>query len=241
MKESYEEEENRYTVVAAPFGIGKTSLATYIASTLASRYLEGDSLDIDDDNDGDSSQDYIPVFISLKDSDDESGKYIENKLQSISTGKEAKKRKILLICDGLDEYNYEEIKLKRALDDLCTEDKYPNIKFLITTRLEAGMQKLHTGLKDYIRLLPFKESQVNEFFTRYGIPQYSFEKIGSYGLGDEEKRKPLFCWMIALNPNSERFLQQSVNSFDESSSRSSCLTMALLYQDFIHSLIRAKY
>ena len=74
------------------------------------------------------------------------------------------------------------------------------------------------------------------------MPQYSFDKISSYGLGDEEKRKPLFCWMIALNPNSERFLQQSANSIGQSSLyRSSYLTMALLYQDFIHSLIRAKY
>ena len=62
---------------------------------------------------------------------------------------------------------------------LSTEDKYPNIKFLITTRLEAGMQKLHTGLKNYIRLLPFNQSQVNEFFTRYGTPQYNFEKIAA--------------------------------------------------------------
>ncbi len=233
-----DEEDTRYTVVAAPFGIGKTSLATYIAATCASRYLEGEDLIHDDySDDYGSSGDYIPVFISLKIVNDESGDHIERKLQSISIGQEAKKRNILLICDGLDEYRFEEIKLKQALDGLATEDKYPNIKFLITTRLEAGVQKLHTGLKSYIRLLPFNQSQVNEFFTHYGTPQYSFEKISSYGLGDEEKRKPLFCWMIALNPNSERFSQQSVTS----SNQRSYLTMALLYQDFIHSLIRAKY
>jgi hypothetical protein len=233
-----DEEYTRYTVVAAPFGIGKTSLATYIAATCASRYLEGEGL-INDDNSDDygSSGDYIPVSISLKEVNDESGKHIERKLQSISPGQQAKKRNILLICDGLDEYRFEEIKLKQALDILTTEDKYPNIKFLITTRLEAGIQNLHTGLKKYIRLLPFNQSQVTEFFTRYGMPQYSFEKLGNYGLGDEEKRKPLFCWMIALNPNSERFLQQFVTS----SNQRSYLTMALLYQDFIHSLIRAKY
>jgi hypothetical protein len=100
------------------------------------------------------------------------------------------------------------------------------------------LQKLHTGLENYIRLLPFSKSQVNKFFTRYGTPQYSFEKISSYGLGDEERRKPLFCWMIALNPNSERFLQQSVAS---SNRPHSYLTMALLYQDFILSLIRARH
>jgi hypothetical protein len=138
----------------------------------------------------------------------------------------------------LDEYRFEESKLKQALDSLSTEDRYPNIKFLITTRLEAGLQKLHTGLKNYIRLLPFSKSQVNEFFTRYGTPHYSFEKISSYGLGDEEKRKPLFCWMIALNHNSERFLPQYIASNNRSPSY---LTMALLYEDFINSLIRARY
>jgi hypothetical protein len=34
-----DDEDNRYTIVAAPFGIGKTSLAIYIALTLASEYL----------------------------------------------------------------------------------------------------------------------------------------------------------------------------------------------------------
>lgn len=37
----YGEENSRYTIVAAPFGIGKTSLSTYIAETYASNYLEG--------------------------------------------------------------------------------------------------------------------------------------------------------------------------------------------------------
>lgn len=44
--------------------------------------------------------------------------------------------------------------------------------------------------------------------------------------------------MIALNPNSERFLSQSVTS---SSRPHSYLAMVLLYQDFIHSLIRARH
>ncbi len=236
----YGEDNNRYTIVAAPFGIGKTSLSTYIAATCASQYLEGKDL-FNDDSSNDSSGGYIPVFVSLKDVNDDAQNHIERLLQPISPGQEAKKRNILLICDGLDEYRFEEIKLKQALDYLSTEDKYPNIKFLITTRLEAGMQKLHTGLKNYIRLLPFNPSQVNEFFRLYGTPQYSFEKISSHGLGDGEKRKPMFCWMIALNPNSEQFLQQSVTSSNQSPSYPSYLTMALLYQDFIHSLIRAKY
>jgi hypothetical protein len=234
----YGEDDNRYTIVADPFGIGKTSLSTYVASIYASQYLEGKDLFNDDSNNKGLSGGYIPVFVSLKDVNDDTQNHIERLLQPISPGQEAKKRNILIICDGLDEYRFEEIKLKQALDSLSTEDTYPNIKFLITNRLEAGLQRLHTGLENYIRLLPFNESQVNKFFTRYKTHQYSYEKISSYGLGDEERRKPLFCWMIALNPNSERFLLQSIASSNRSRYY---LTMALLYQDFIHSLIRARH
>ena len=40
-----------------------------------------------------SSEDYIPVFISLKDVNDESGNYIERKLQSISIRSRSKEKK----------------------------------------------------------------------------------------------------------------------------------------------------
>jgi hypothetical protein len=46
----------------------------------------------------------FPVFVSLKDVNDDTQNQIERLLQSISPGQEAKKRNILLICDGLDEY-----------------------------------------------------------------------------------------------------------------------------------------
>ncbi len=167
-KHHHHDKNNRYTIVAAPFGIGKTSLAVYIASTLASKYLDtmglinnnnGDIDDTDTDIHGNScdnsSVDYIPVFIALKDVS-ESGRHIERKLQSIFLGQQQAKRKnILLICDGLDEYNFEKTKLKRILNNLSKKYNYPNIHFLITTRLDTEIQQIYPHLKNYIRLLPF--------------------------------------------------------------------------------------
>ncbi|HEY6537255.1 MAG TPA: hypothetical protein VIY08_15895, partial [Candidatus Nitrosocosmicus sp.] len=74
--------------------------------------------------------------------------------------------------------------------------------------------------------------------------QYSFEKSSSVGLGCEEMRNPLFCWMIgSLNPYGERLLRQSINvaTITNSNKSSPHLILALLYQIFIHSLVRAKY
>jgi hypothetical protein len=83
----YGEENSRFTIVAAPFGIGKTSLATYIASTCASQYLEGNDLFNDDSSNDSSGGGYIPVFVSLKDINDDTQNHIERLLQSISPGK----------------------------------------------------------------------------------------------------------------------------------------------------------
>jgi deoxyadenosine/deoxycytidine kinase len=54
---SIERGKSRYTIVAAPFGIGKTSLAVNLASIYASNYLDV----LTNDNN------YIPVFIRPKD------------------------------------------------------------------------------------------------------------------------------------------------------------------------------
>ena len=150
---------------------------------------------------------------------------------------------VLLLCDGLDEYKDPAniVTLKDTLlnieSELNSNLSIAKLKIIFTTRLEASFPE-QLRIKTYVRLLPFKESQVNTFFTKYGMSQHSFKKSSNYGLGDEDKKKPLFCWMIASNSNSERFLQQSVTP---SIKLSQHLTMALLYQDFIHSLIRARH
>jgi hypothetical protein len=228
-----------YTLVGATFGIGKTSLSIDIASVYAQQYLD----------DPDREDNYIPVFAPLKDSLDnisEKGESLEDVLGLIapSASDEARKKKIVVICDGLDEYGSNIQKLKKRLDTLKHE-KYPNIKFVITTRLEATPEDLRAGLKTYIRLLPFSKNQVDDFFRKSKLPQYSFERFEMYNLVSDrgekntlsdEMRKPLFCWMFALMVNSKPDNARILESSDNPQ-----LTLALIYQEFIHSVIRGKY
>jgi hypothetical protein len=116
-------------VIGAPFGIGKTSLAIYLAYKIASKYLE----------EPDNEYNYIPIYVPLKgkltviDKDQNS---LDDKLSSIVGEGEAKKRKILLICDGLDEYGEDVSKLRDILGKKRSE--VPNMKVIITTRLEES-------------------------------------------------------------------------------------------------------
>src|SRR5215467_6339650 len=147
--------------VGAPFGIGKTSLAKYLTSVIATNYLE----------DPDNEYNYIPIFVPLKGkltNIDEDQNSLDDKIRWIAGEGEGKQKKILIICDGLDEYGEDE------LEDILVyfHDKrndFPNIKVIITTRLKAGLpQKLH--ISSYIRLLPFNKEQVTRFFEKYGLP-----------------------------------------------------------------------
>jgi hypothetical protein len=73
-----------YTVVGAPFGIGKTSLSIYLTSTFASRYFE------DPNND---EYNYIPIFVPLKgklDNIDDDQNSLDDILRKIAPGDEGK-------------------------------------------------------------------------------------------------------------------------------------------------------
>ena len=227
---SFLKEENWYTVIGAPFGIGKTSFAIYLTSTIAAQYLK----------DPNNECNYVPIFVPLKGklkNIDEKQSSLDAKLRSISGEGEGKKRKILVICDGLDEYGKDEAELKNDLEKKL--ENLPNMKVIITTRLEAGLpQKL--DLSSYIRLLPFNEEQVTRFFVKYGLPDITFDILKGYNLTDEEIFKPLFCWMFAILRNSKSFDIITVfKDFDSHAKRS--MSRALIYQGFIHSTIRGKH
>jgi hypothetical protein len=216
-----------YTVIGAPFGIGKTSLAMSIASKYALEYLRNPN----------SSQSYVPVFVPLR--YQLNGVYqqrhLDDVLRLIAPEGEGKKRKILLICDGLDEYGKDEQDVSLLYNKLSKyKSDYPNLKTIITTRLRAGWTKLFT-IDNYVRLFPFDKFQVNQFFENYGLKGIKYEDIKMYGLRDEEIGKPLFCWMFAIM-NSET--DEKVD-FDDSWSPH--LHRALIYQKFVHSVIRGKH
>ena len=134
----------------------------------------------------------------------------------------------------MDEYGDDEEKLKEFLDELQSDEAFPNMKYIITTRLEAGIpEKLN--ISHYIRLLPLSRVQVNEFFYKYGL-EFNFYKLQNYKLTEEEIRKPLFCRMFCIMMQSkledEIMLKDSVNTQ---------MTRALIYEGFIHSIIRGKH
>jgi uncharacterized protein YjbI with pentapeptide repeats len=225
---SFLKEKPWYTVIGAPFGIGKTSLAVYLTSTIGRMYLE----------DPNNEYNYIPIFVPLKDklnNIDEDQNSLDDKLRLIAGEGEGEKRKILIICDGLDEYGEAESKLMDILRKKRTN--LTNMKVIITTRLEAGLpQKLN--LSSYIRLLPFNKEQVAEFFDKYELPDITFDVLESYNLAEKEIFKPLFCWMFAIMRKS--FDVTTV--FKDLDSRfKGSMSRALIYQAFIHSIVRGKH
>jgi hypothetical protein len=226
---SFLKEKPWYTVIGAPFGIGKTSLAIYLTSTIARKYLE----------DPNNEYNYIPIFVPLKgklENIDEDQNSLDDKLRLIA-GEGGEKRKILVICDGLDEYGKDETELKNNLGKKRTN--LTNMKIIITTRLEAGLpQKLDISF--YIRLLPFNNKQVTKFFENYGLPDITYAILKSYNLTEEEIFKPLFCWMFGIMRNSKSFdIETLFKDFDSRAKRS--MSRALIYQGFFHSIVRGKY
>lgn len=80
------------------------------------------------------------------------------------------KSKILFIFDGVDEYGDNE-KITSLYDDVIKPKikDFVNCKFLLTTRLKAGLPQLFYATK-YVRLLSFSPEQVDKFMRKYGIP-----------------------------------------------------------------------
>jgi hypothetical protein len=120
--------EHWHIIIGAPFGIGKTSLAKHITVDYATKYLN------------DPGSVHIPILVLLKDTlknvfRDNNLDYVLDSI--IAPDVATKERKILLICDGLDEYTD---NIKCLLEKL--EKKHVelhNLKLIITTRLKAGL------------------------------------------------------------------------------------------------------
>ncbi len=217
----------KYLIIGAPFGIGKTSLSLNITAFLASVYLD------DPEN---IENNYIPIFVPLKgklEIIDESDSSLEDKLHQIAPRESGKNKKILLICDGLDEYGEDIEMLRQKLDRI--RERYPFMQIIITTRLAAGIPYKLGNISSYIRLLPFNNKQINAFFQSYGLPEINHQFLKRYRLKDEEISKPLFCWMFAIMNNSGFYNDMLRESTDQ------LMTRALIYEGFIHSIIRGKH
>ena len=111
-------------------------------------------------------------------------------------------------------------------------------KKIVTTRQEAGLPFLENK-ETFVRLLPFSEKQVDEFFKRYfetDTHPLNWSVISKLNVTDDETgdnllKKPLFCWMLAIS-HSKRY---TIDSYDDEST-----SKALLYSNFFHSLLKGK-
>ncbi|AIF83432.1 putative low-complexity protein [Candidatus Nitrososphaera evergladensis SR1] len=210
-----------YLLVGAEFGIGKTSMMRMAASKLATAFLK-------------KKEGFIPVLAFFKDKL-RNVYYKENLDYVISTivapRQFSNKTHILLILDGLDEYGEDIEDLLLRLDSM--HQSYPLMKVIITTRMNAGYPRL-LEVDKFVRLLPFSKEEVDSFFDRYGV-SLSYGDLSDFGLRDEEKAKPLFCWMMAVI-SSRTSTEIRMNKTLTANTR-----RALIYQEFIHSLLRGKY
>ncbi len=80
---------------------------------------------------------------------------------------------------------------------------------------------------------------MTKFFEKYGLRDITFDILKSYNLTEQEIFKPLFYWMFAIMRNSKSFDITTV--FKDSGSANRSISRALVYQGFIHSIIRGKH
>lgn len=175
-------------IIGAPFGTGKSLLIRELFEKFANNRIS-------------NVNEYFPILVNLKHGLNiiVNGRsltlnhVIRNMLDDYSRNN----TKLIIMLDGLDEYIGDR---KRLFDDINRDIifHYPKTKIIITSRLNAGYPK-SLGLEsvDYIRILPFEKTQVDEYFYNSGI-NLSYRSLLSMGLSHEEIVKPLFTWMISV-------------------------------------------
>ena len=217
--------ENWYIVIGASFGMGKTTFAKHLAWELARKYAENPY----------DPKNYVPIVVRLDGIDKITSYnvfYQENidTMLNIIAGND-KSKKILLILDGLDEFTGE---VSDLLNDVRRyHAHYLNMKVIMLTRLRTDIPS-SLGVEEYVRLMPFSEEKVNEFFQKYGV-ELDYEKCEELGLRREEITKPLFCWMLAMMQANECYKLEFKHEWSENVKKS------LFYYAFVHSIVRGKY
>lgn len=212
--------------IAAPFGTGKTSFAKYMVMRIAEENLTGQNT-------------WIPLYIPLKQKLNSIYTPDDTIYHDLSNDIRPQNEKILLVCDGLDEYpNPDDIlSLKNSLLEIQSKFSISKLKIIFTTRLEAGLPQI-LGIKRYVRLLPFTPNQVTEFFRKYDLKDITFKEIRKYRLQEKDGSsykidllKPLFCWMFAL----------SYSHLQITKDMGVGMPRLILYSTFIHSILEGRY
>ena len=224
VQEFLENDNQWYVVIGAPFGTGKTTYVKHLAYMLANEF---------------DRYKYVPIFIRLKEWTEEevknnavaasNGELISTVLSQVIQSDATP----LLILDGLDEFSGGARSIYNWITSLYKD--YQEMKVVITTRLKAGIpEDLH--FKKYVRLLGFRDDQIEEFFKKYGFDDIDLSKVRDFGLSDEDLRKPLFCWMIG---NASSQLENFDRLFLEGESENK--KTAFFYYVLTHLLLKGKH
>jgi len=218
-------------LVGATFGNGKSSLCKTIAYRCANNYpLEVNTTVLDNTT-------HIPVFVYMRDYPNTQyrGESVSHVIETIVTDQsnpDSSKRNILLILDGLEEYSGE---VKDVRDELLSfHREYPNMKFIMTARIFNDIpSSVGIPFDYYLRLLPFTEDQINDFFNKQRVP-VTYNDVTKLGLQKKDIEKPLLSWMFAALVKSNRIPEADLG-WSENMKR------AYMYMLYIHSIVMGKY
>lgn len=143
--ESFLYDDFNVEVIAAPFGIGKSSLAKKIAYEQAIKFIENPA----------EPKAFLPIFVPLKSALETTcnGNALENDLQNITLLTKEENIKILVLLDGLDELPDDRPTTLHNIADKIQGliKRFPETKFIITTRLEAGYPSKLNIQKSYVQ------------------------------------------------------------------------------------------
>ena len=225
-----------FIVIGANFGIGKSSFAKYMASEIAERYLK-------------SKMTHIPIYVSLKNATVENGTLQYNNvwghedlndvLNIITSNREQRNKDIVCFMDGLDEITDVTLFYK-SIRDYHKQSNFPNMKFIITTRLESQYPEyLQITESRYVRLFSFSDDEVEEFFNKY-LLKVDYSKIIEI-LDKDVLTVPLFCWIAAFTfqGNSQLLYDKIAN--ENSIIDDTKITKTDFYLHFIHSIINGRH
>lgn len=176
---------------------------------------------------------YVPIYVPLK--RNLNNVYYDDGLEDVV--KLIRDQKVLLICDGLDEYKDNSNTLIYNILPKIFNNR-SDVKTIFTTRLDPDLPyNIDISGNYYVRLLPFTQSQVNEFFSRskYNLPDVTYQTLNDFGLDEDEISKALLCWMFAVMYNSSGADLNIRNVTQQNTKR------AMFFQEVIHSIIAGKH
>ena len=145
--EDFLKDDKRWRIViGASFGLGKTSFVKYLAYKLANLCLSNES-----------ECSYFPIVVNLSGLEDvkSCSVYNQENLDYFISNiiKENESRNVLLILDGLDEYEGEIKDLFNYITELHNKYEKVKVKVIVTSRLVDVPEEY---VEEYVRSMPFQ-------------------------------------------------------------------------------------